>query len=513
MTNCRPPLLIWKGREVRIVKQIFASGYTSIDVCNISFATSPLVNPFESSKSIIFSQPVSTLKKESRKRAHSSENASTNLRHPRNLCVVKQIFLDNTTSERAFAELRVFRSLEQSCFIVNFFFAARHQDTLCLGLEFCSGGDLHSLIYSENYRNVLNTFRLFDMVVYLAEIVSALQHIHKHNIYHGDIKLANIFISSSGHIRLGDFGEAKFLPALQKQFSHGQKQHASTIGRARTMTQGYEKDENQQFTKIKDESMLVEPVNYNSKFEEAQSVRRCRSASEAFAKSSITNTRIVTQSGTLPYCAPEVLFRKFHRFEPDWWSFGVLSCELLVGSNPFGNIETEEQSVILESICYQDMSYLIGKLPFPCRRARDFVGCLLQRDLKKRKGDRYSCDFPNSAEKLIDYDIKQHVLFECIDWDALSALNYSSPFQPKLPSYLGGASPDLNKSKSFYGESMYGQYKGRKTGSNSVTSSSISTSRRGSLCSQARMELDLGDLAVKIDTDPDTVNETTATNH
>lgn len=41
-----------------------------------------------------------------------------------------------------------------------------------------------------------------------ASVALALEHMHKMNIYHGDIKGANILLSSDGRVRLTDFGEA-----------------------------------------------------------------------------------------------------------------------------------------------------------------------------------------------------------------------------------------------------------------------------------------------------------------
>ena len=41
---------------------------------------------------------------------------------------------------------------------------------------------------------------------YLAEIVLAIEHLHKFDIIHRDLKPENLVIAKDGHIKLTDFG-------------------------------------------------------------------------------------------------------------------------------------------------------------------------------------------------------------------------------------------------------------------------------------------------------------------
>lgn len=53
---------------------------------------------------------------------------------------------------------------------------------------------------------------------YLCDMLSALDHLHAHGFVHMDIKPANIFITKSGRLKLGDFGLLIKLPRdVQKQ--------------------------------------------------------------------------------------------------------------------------------------------------------------------------------------------------------------------------------------------------------------------------------------------------------
>lgn len=41
---------------------------------------------------------------------------------------------------------------------------------------------------------------------YLCDLLSALQHLHSHGFVHLDLKPANVLITDSGRLKLGDFG-------------------------------------------------------------------------------------------------------------------------------------------------------------------------------------------------------------------------------------------------------------------------------------------------------------------
>lgn len=54
--------------------------------------------------------------------------------------------------------------------------------------------------------DVLETLTAARARLYLSQLLSALVHVHAHGFVHRDLKLANLFLSTPTHLRLGDFG-------------------------------------------------------------------------------------------------------------------------------------------------------------------------------------------------------------------------------------------------------------------------------------------------------------------
>ena len=70
-------------------------------------------------------------------------------------------------------------------------------------MEFLAGGDLMSLLMNMEILSE-ETSRF-----YAAELVLAIESVHKLNCIHRDIKPDNILIGNEGHIKLSDFGLSK----------------------------------------------------------------------------------------------------------------------------------------------------------------------------------------------------------------------------------------------------------------------------------------------------------------
>ena len=82
---------------------------------------------------------------------------------------------------------------------------------------------------------------------------------------------------------------------------------------------------------------------------------------------------VVTQCGTLAYASPEVLCRREARFEPDFWSFGIILYELLCGCTPFeADIDSEGyDGECVRRICTVNHRYPHSVAPTPLTAAID----------------------------------------------------------------------------------------------------------------------------------------------
>lgn len=73
-----------------------------------------------------------------------------------------------------------------------------------LALEHCSGGTLDQLLLEKGQ---LPLERAYELVL---EVALGLAHTHEHGVLHRDVKPANVFLTGSGHAKLGDFGTGVF---------------------------------------------------------------------------------------------------------------------------------------------------------------------------------------------------------------------------------------------------------------------------------------------------------------
>lgn len=94
----------------------------------------------------------------------------------------------------------------QSSWLTALHYGFQDSEFLYLVMDYHPGGDLLSLLSKHD--------DVFDEKMarfYLSEIVMAIDSLHSFGYVHRDIKPDNVLISSSGHIKLADFGSSACL--------------------------------------------------------------------------------------------------------------------------------------------------------------------------------------------------------------------------------------------------------------------------------------------------------------
>ncbi|GJV04116.1 serine/threonine-protein kinase D6PKL1-like protein [Tanacetum coccineum] len=281
----------------------------------------------------------------------------------------------------------------------------------CLVMEYCPGGDLHTL----RQRQPGKHFSEYAARFYAAEVLLALEYLHMLGVVYRDLKPENVLVRDDGHIMLSDFDlslRCTVSPTLIKSSSL----NSDPTKRAPNSSFCV------QPACIEPTSACIQPACFLPKFfpqrnKKKKTPKPRTDPTPLFGQlpellAEPTGARSMSFVGTHEYLAPEIIKGEGHGSAVDWWTFGIFLHELLYGRTPFkgsGNRATLF-NVVGQQLRFPDS-------PATSYASRDLIRGLLVKEPQHRLGVKRGAT-----------EIKQHPFFEGVNW---ALIRCSTP--PEVP--------------------------------------------------------------------------------
>ncbi|KAL4563552.1 hypothetical protein LXL04_027595 [Taraxacum kok-saghyz] len=283
--------------------------------------------------------------------------------------------------QRAATERKILNMLDHP-FLPSLYAQFEASHFSCVVMEYCSGGDLHSLRHKQPRKR----FSLSAARFYAAEVLVALEYLHMLGIIYRDLKPENVLVRSDGHIMLTDFDLSlcsDAIPAVQSQsLSSSPDLPSSSPAVSRPSSHPF--------------SCLPSQLFRSKKVQSFSSTKRLFVAEPVTARS-------CSFVGTHEYVAPEVASGQSHGNAVDWWALGIFIYEMTYGCTPFAGVtnETTLRNIVKQPLKFPTVSPISSRET----QARDLISRLLDKDPETRFGSKRGAA-----------DIKTHPFFNGLNF-------------------------------------------------------------------------------------------------
>ncbi|KAL8505405.1 hypothetical protein ACS0TY_016590 [Phlomoides rotata] len=292
---------------------------------------------------------------------------------------------------RAQTEREILQSLDHP-FLPTLYTHFETEKFSCLVMEFCPGGDLHTL----RQRQPGKHFSEQAVKFYVAEVLLALEYLHMLGIVYRDLKPENVLVRDDGHIMLSDFDlslRCITSPTLIKSSYLESEALGKSCVQPACITPSCMAP-----TTCFGPRLFSSKSKKEKKSSKNEIGNQVRPLPELMAEP--TDARSMSFVGTHEYLAPEIIKGEGHGNAVDWWTLGIFLYELLFGKTPFkgsGNRAT------LFNVVGQPLRF--PESPVVSFAARDLIRGLLVKEPQNRL-----------AQKRGAPEIKQHPFFEGVNW-------------------------------------------------------------------------------------------------
>ncbi|KAK9116955.1 hypothetical protein Sjap_015902 [Stephania japonica] len=269
----------------------------------------------------------------------------------------------------------------------------------CLLMEYCSGGDLHTLRQRQPGKHFSEQATRF----YASEVLLALEYLHMMGVVYRDLKPENVLVREDGHIMLTDFDlslKCNVNPTLVKSSAESSRGVSAYCIQPGCIDPACKLPVCVEPACLQPSCFAPRLFKSKQKKGKSEGTTLIHTGSLPVLVAEPTNARSMSFVGTHEYLAPEIIKGEGHGSAVDWWTFGIFLYELLHGKTPFrgnGNRETLF-NVVGQSLKFQEGS----SISFA---AKDLIRGLLVKDPQKRLGYKRGAT-----------EIKQHHFFENFNW-------------------------------------------------------------------------------------------------